>query len=127
MSAKPSLLFHCQHSLGLGHLIRSQTLARALADRFQVVLLSGGRIPRGVRVPESVCVVPLPPLGLDGEGNLTSLDRRLGLEQARQIRRQRILHVYRSRQPRVIFIELFPFGRKKLTAELMPLLEEARA
>jgi predicted glycosyltransferase len=120
------LLFYCQHSLGLGHLIRSLTLARALADRFSVVFLSGGRIPRGVRAPDGVSLVPLPPLGMDGEGKLVSLDPRRTLEQAQGIRRQAILRAYRSLRPRVVCIELFPFGRKKLSSELMPLLEEAR-
>jgi predicted glycosyltransferase len=120
------LLFYCQHSLGLGHLIRSLTLARALSERFEVVLLSGGRIPRGVRVPDAVSVVPLPPLGMDGEGRLVSLDRRRALERVQEIRQQEILRVYRSLRPRVVFIELFPFGRKKLSSELLPLLEEAR-
>jgi predicted glycosyltransferase len=126
MRARGPLLFYCQHSLGLGHLIRSLTLARALSERFQVFLLSGGRIPRGVRVPDGVSLVPLPPLGMDGEGRLVSLDRRRALDKVQEIRRQEILRVYRSLRPRAVFIELFPFGRKKLSSELMPLLEEAR-
>ena len=31
MRARPSLLFYCQHSLGMGHLMRSVALTRSLA------------------------------------------------------------------------------------------------
>jgi predicted glycosyltransferase len=127
MKSLPALLFYCQHSMGLGHLIRSLALARALSTRFQVTLLSGGRIPPGVRVPPGVSVVPLPPLGLDAEHRLVSLDGRRAVEGAQERRRQEILRVYRALRPRVVVVELFPFGRKKLGPELMPLLEDAWA
>ena len=42
-SSLPTLLFYCQHSLGIGHLTRSFALAAALAQRFRVVFLNGGR------------------------------------------------------------------------------------
>ena len=34
MNPKPTLLFYCQHSLGLGHLVRSIALADGLAEYF---------------------------------------------------------------------------------------------
>ena len=37
--------FYCQHSVGLGHLMRSYALCAALAERFRVVLLCGGALP----------------------------------------------------------------------------------
>ena len=46
---RPALLFWCQHSLGLGHLVRSLALAEALRERFDVVLLNGGRFPPACR------------------------------------------------------------------------------
>jgi predicted glycosyltransferase len=36
--SRPTVLFYCQHSLGLGHLVRSFALAGALAERFRVVV-----------------------------------------------------------------------------------------
>ena len=47
MSDRPALLWYCQHSVGLGHLIRSYALCAALAERFRVVLLCGGALPDG--------------------------------------------------------------------------------
>ena len=48
---KPALLFYCQHSVGLGHLMRSYALCDRLAERFRVVLLAGGAIPSGSSPP----------------------------------------------------------------------------
>ena len=48
---KPALLFYCQHSVGLGHLMRSYALCEALAERFRVVLLAGGELPEGIEPP----------------------------------------------------------------------------
>ncbi len=33
---RPTLLMWCQHSVGIGHLVRSLTLAGALATRYDV-------------------------------------------------------------------------------------------
>ena len=125
MSARPALLFYCQHSLGMGHLVRSLALVASLSARFRVVLLNGGRLPKKIAVPRGVEVVNLPPVGLAPDGQLVSRDRRRTVARARALRQQLILETYHAVRPRVIFIELFPFGRKKFTAELLPLLEAA--
>ena len=124
--SREPLLFYCQHSLGMGHLVRSLALAASLAGRFRVVLLNGGKLPRGLGVPEGVEVVNLPPLGLDPEGRLVSRDGRRTAERAKGLRRALIAEAYRRLRPRVVLVELFPFGRKKFAGELLPLLEEAR-
>ena len=61
---KPALLFYCQHSVGLGHLMRSYALCERLAERFRVVLLAGGELPEGIDPPQGVELVALPPLGV---------------------------------------------------------------
>ncbi len=126
MSIRPSVLFYCQHSLGMGHLVRSLALAAGLAERFQVALLNGGPLPKGVKVPIGIKVIHLPPLGLDANMQLVSLDHRCNLERAQQLRQKIILEIFHSLRPNVLLIELFPFGRKKFANELLPLLEEAR-
>ena len=63
--ARPPILFHCQHSLGLGHLVRSLALAGALASASASSSCSAaGACPRDRGVPAGVEVVPLPPLGM---------------------------------------------------------------
>jgi predicted glycosyltransferase len=125
--SRPALLFYCQHSLGLGHLVRSFALAGALAERFRVVLLNGGRLPRGLPVPAGVEVESLPPLGMDIDGTLVSRDGRRTAERALELRRERMLELRAELRPAVVFVELFPFGRKKFASELVPLLEASRA
>jgi predicted glycosyltransferase len=125
VSARPTLLFYCQHSRGLGHLVRSFALASALAEQFRVTLLCGGAIPRAVRPPADVELVWLPPLGAAPSGALVSRDGPRGLDRARGRRRRTLLDAYRSTRPRVLVLELFPFGRRKFADELLPLLDRA--
>jgi predicted glycosyltransferase len=124
---RPALLFYCQHSVGLGHLVRSFALARAFAERFRVVLLCGGELPPAPTPPDGVEMVPLPPLGVNGDGEFGSLDHRRSTDDARAGRRRLILEAFDSLRPDAVVIELFPFGRAKFAAELLPLLETARA
>ncbi|HYY99332.1 MAG TPA: glycosyltransferase [Pyrinomonadaceae bacterium] len=124
--SREPLLFYCQHSLGMGHLVRSLALAASLAERFRVVLLNGGKLPKGLSVPKGVEVVNMPPLGLDFEGRLVSRDGRRTAERAKELRRALVMETYRRLRPRVVLVELFPFGRKKFADELLPLLEEAQ-
>lgn len=123
-NTNPSLLFYCQHSLGMGHLVRSLTLASALADRFRVVLLSGGPLPDCIQVPSTIELIELPPISLDTARQLVSRSGN-GLQEAQVRRQEMILKTYSSLRPRAIVVELFPFGRKKFAGELLPLLEEA--
>jgi predicted glycosyltransferase len=127
MNERATLLFYCQHSLGMGHLVRSLALVAGLRDRFSVVLLNGGRLPKKLAVPAGVEVVNLPPLGLAADGRLVSRDGRRTVERASALRRRMIMETYRTLRPRVVLIELFPFGRKKFAEELLPLLEAARS
>jgi predicted glycosyltransferase len=125
-SARPALLFYCQHSLGMGHLVRSFALARALAGTYDVVFVNGGRFPPGIAAPAGIEIVQLDPLGMDEQGRLVSLDPTLTVDQSFVRRAAALLALLTEREPRAIVVELFPFGRKKHARELVPLLESAR-
>ena len=126
MSQRPVLLFYCQHSLGMGHLVRSLTLAETLAEYFQVVFLNGGRFPSNAMPPEEITAINLPPLGMGEDNQLYSQDERYSVLAAQAIRREMILNVFEHYEPDALLIELFPFGRKKFAYELLPLLKAAR-
>jgi predicted glycosyltransferase len=126
-SRRPALLFYCQHSVGLGHLVRSLALAGGLAERFEVVFLSGGPLPAGMDRPPGVELVALPPLGHDADYALVSRDQRWTVEEAMRERAELIQAAFDAIRPRVVLVELFPFGRKKFAFELLPLLERARS
>jgi predicted glycosyltransferase len=126
VSPRPALLLYCQHSVGLGHLARSLALAEGLAERFDVTLLSGGTMPDGVTAPAGVELVALPPLAMTA-GKLVSRVAGHTVEDAFALRRETLLAALRSTRPAAVVIEMFPFGRKKFAAELVPLLQAADA
>ena len=127
LHSKPVLMFYCQHSLGMGHLVRSFCLADALASHFQVLFLNGGPVPDSLPVPDSIELVNLPALGMGSDNQLISRDSRYSVEEACSIRQQKIRQLYEQYKPAALLIELFPFGRKKFAFELLPLLERAHA
>ena len=125
MTNKPAILFYCQHSLGMGHLMRSFALADRLGERFRIVLLNGGRLPKGVATPANIEIINLPPLGIDDANQLVSHDKRISVARALDRRRRIIRSTFDQLRPAVVLVELFPFGRKKFAGELLPLLEAA--
>ena len=122
----PGLLFYCQHSLGIGHLMRSFALCQALSARYRVQLLCGGRIPQGIVPPGAFEVIALPPIAANLDFSLVSHDAAGDLEQTFERRAGLIVEQFRALRPAVVVVELFPFGRKKFSRELLPLLEAAR-
>ncbi len=123
---KPRLLLYCQHSLGMGHWVRAMTLANALSREFRVTFLNGGRAPDHQAAVANLDMLNLPPLGMGEDHQLYSQDERYSVKEALAARKQLILDEYAMLKPKVILIELFPFGRKKLAGELLPLLKTAR-
>ncbi len=122
------VMFYCQHILGMGHLVRSTEIVRALAHDFEVLFVLGGEIPRGFRTPEDVQIVQLPPIRSDSDFmQLHACDAAETLEDTKQLRREMLLGAFDAHQPDILVTELFPFGRKQFSFELIPLLERAHA
>ena len=123
--------FYVQHLLGIGHLKRAVTLARAMAGAGLEVTLASGGLP----VPElaqaatqrGLRLVQLPPASaadltfrvlLDGEGRPVDAGWK-------RMRGEALLAAWRAADPHVLVLELFPFGRRQMRFELLPLLEAA--
>lgn len=122
------LMFYCQHILGMGHLIRSMEIVRGLTDDFEVCFINGGEIVQGFQVPPSVQVINLPAIKTDTEfRELRAVDENLTIEAVQTLRQQQLLSALNAFQPDVLMIELFPFGRRRFSFELIPLVESARA
>lgn len=121
----PAVMIYVQHLLGIGHLMRARKIAQALADvGFEVHLVSGG-MPIGGRLPRDVNTIQLPPLRVD-DASFTPLRDASGTpidEAYRQKRRELLLAAYESAAPVAVMFETFPFGRRALRFELVPLLE----
>ena len=125
--SRKRVLVYAQHLLGIGHLKRATTLARAMAEAsLEVTLLSGGFDVPGLS-REGVHWIQLPPVGALDAGFKTLVDEagRPVDDAWRAQRREALLRAWRSAQPQVIVVELFPFGRRQMRFELLPWLDAA--
>ncbi|MDB9527261.1 glycosyltransferase [Oscillatoria sp. CS-180] len=121
------LLFYCQHILGIGHLIRSMEIVKGLTKDFQICFINGGEAVNNLPIPKGVEVIQLPPLKTDKEFSELQLPPGFdSLETVFDSRRQQMLTILERFQPDVLMIELFPFGRRRFSPELIPLIEAAR-
>jgi predicted glycosyltransferase len=123
------VFFYVQHLLGIGHLRRAATLARALArSGFDVLLVSGGAPVAGLDAG-GARFHQLPPLRARDEGlrDLARLDGTPLDDSFRAHRTQVLVDLLRAEQPDFLITEQFPFGRTQLRFELLPLLEAAKA
>lgn len=121
--------FYVQSLLGIGHLVRAYRLARALAEGgFDVDLVSGG-VPVDGLDPGRAHLRQLPPVkaGPSGFADLVKLDGSPFTERDRAARRDEILDMFDETRPDILVIEAFPFGRRQMRFELVPLLERAHA
>ncbi len=121
------VLLYVQHLLGIGHLRRASLLAKALDQNgFSVVLVSGGAPVAGLDIG-AAGFVQLPPLRTRDESFSELLDQSgRPIDDAwKAARRARLLALYRTLKPRALLIEMFPFGRRQMRFELLPLLEAA--
>ena len=125
----PRVLFYVQHLLGIGHLTRAATLARAMISRgLQVTLVSGGEhVP--VLNARGMEFVQLPPVrALDRSfQSIVDADGEEIDDSLMAARRDALLKTFRAVQPSVLIVELYPFGRRAMRFELIPLLEAAQA
>ena len=123
------VLFHVQHLLGIGHLTRAATLARGLAaEGFEVTVVSGGEPVPGVDFGRAT-LVQLPPARVADRRFSELLDANgAPVDDAWKARRRdRLLDLYEKVGSDIVLTELFPFGRRQLRFELLPLLDRAAA
>lgn len=122
------LMFYCQHILGMGHLIRSMEIVRGLVKDFEICFVNGGEVIQNFQVPHGVTVINLPGIKTDTEfRELRPVDQSLSLECVQETRKHLLLSQIATFQPDVLMVELFPFGRRRFSFELIPLMEAAKA
>lgn len=126
---RPRVLFHVQHLLGIGHLKRAATLARAAEEHgLEVTLVSGGHEVPGLDVGGARLVQLDSMRAADKSFKVLvdANDRRID-DGFRTRRCERLLALFGETTPDIVMTELFPFGRRQLSYELMPLLEAAKS
>src|SRR5215472_1593595 len=88
------VVFYCQHVLGVGHLVRSTEILRALCEHFSVLLISGGEPVEGFRFPSEVEVVNLPALQTSADFSAIEVcDDSRSLEEVQDARRAMLISV----------------------------------
>lgn len=126
---RPTVMLYVQNLLGIGHLRRAAAVARALVTAgADVAFVSGGmpvpHLPLG-----GARMVQLPPIRTE-DGNFKVLldETDTPIDDAfREARRDRLLALFEDLRPAALITELFPFGRRQMRFELIPLLERAKA
>ena len=123
------VMFYVQHLLGIGHLKRASLIARVMAAAgLDVSVVLGGRVVPGVDF--AGCARILLPSVHAADGTFeTLLDERGETidDEWRDNRAARLVLEFAALRPHVLMLELFPFGRRMFSFELVPLLTAARA
>ncbi len=124
-SKQPRILFYVQHLLGIGHLMRARRIALALhTNGFKVTLVTGGLPVAGFN-PPGLDQIALPSMAVrngsfadivDASGN--KID-----DKFKQDRCRRLLEIYQAISPDIVMLEAYPFGRRQLRFELLPLID----
>jgi predicted glycosyltransferase len=119
------VFFWVQHLLGIGHLRRAAVLARAMAaDGLDVLLVSGGLPVRDLDVGAARFAQLQPVKAADPQFSALA-DAEGGPldDEFKAARRDRLIEQFSDERPAAVITEMFPFGRRQLRFELLPLLE----
>lgn len=125
---KSRIFFYVQYLQGVGHLYRALHIAQAMTRAGLVVdLVSGGMPVPGLDAGD-VNFHQLSPIKCrDGDfSDLIDIDGAALSNLLKDQRRDELLSLYRSCRPDAILVEAFPFGRRQMRFELIPLLELAQ-
>lgn len=128
-SRAPRVLFYVQHLLGIGHLMRANRIANALKDDgFQVTLVTGGVAVEGFAT-SGIKQVALPAIAIS-DGNFSQLvdaDGHPVDDDFKHRRCQLLLDAYHHCRPDIVILEAYPFGRRQVRFELLPLIDAIEA
>ncbi len=123
------VFFYVQHLLGIGHQRRGATLTRAMQEAgLDVTYVSGGHEVPNLELA-GANFVQLPPvraIDLYFKELVDENDRPID-DTWRKNRQAALMAAYRACKPDLIILELYPFGRRQMRFELLPLLDAARA
>lgn len=130
LNSGPSVFIYVQHLLGVGHLSRSLALSQGLiAAGCSVTLVSGGFPVPSLPHDPQLRWVQLPPVRAR-DATFAVLENESGqpIDDAwRETRRSKLMTAYAAAKPQVLITELYPFGRRMMAFELLPLLTAAKA
>jgi len=121
------VFFYVQHLLGVGHLFRAVRVAHGLRNAgFDVDLVIGG-VPVANLDLNGLNVIQLLSLkaGPEGFSDLVTTTGEPASPEIKARRTSELVGAFVRSYPDIVLIEAFPFGRRQMRFELMPLLEAA--
>ncbi len=121
------VLFYVQHLLGIGHLKRAATLARAMAEQdLAVTIVSGGHDIPGLNIGDAE-FIQLPSTRATDLffKELVDEDDRPIDGEWKERRAKALFDAYRATNAHLLMFELFPFGRRQMRFEIEPVLQDA--
>lgn len=113
-------------TMGLGHMRRNLSIARALVDSdagVNILMLTGGSIMKGFDMPHGVDCITLPGLYKEPDGNYRPRSLRLSLDELISIRAMTIRGALEAYQPDVFIVDNVPLGAH---GEIKEVLEHLR-
>ena len=121
------VFFYVQHLLGIGHLRRAATIARALIGAgLDVTVVSGGGGIPGLDLGGAAFVQLSATRAADLYFKKLLDEDGKPIDDAWRARRSAaVLAAFETCDPHVCIFELFPFGRRQMRFELLPVLEAA--
>jgi predicted glycosyltransferase len=123
----PRVLIYSHDTVGLGHLRRSRAIANALVRDNRdtsVVIISGSPVIGSFEFGDGVDFIRVPGVVKLPNGDYTSLNLRLGLDEAVELRETIIRNAAALLKPDVIIVDKEPTGFR---GELIATLEQAKA
>jgi predicted glycosyltransferase len=129
MSRPPRIMIYVQHLLGVGHLHRVAAIARAShRNGCETFLVSGGMPDPTLHGLDGIRFAQLPPARAKDASFRVLLDEndKPITDAWRAMRIERLNALFDDFAPDALVTELFPFGRRPMRFELLPLLERIR-
>ena len=124
-----NVLFNVNHLWGVGHFTRTATLANAVAAAGGTATILSGNTPVSGRLDSAVRLVALPAIRAEDTSyaRLVTAEGEPVTDEIWSRRAALISETLSETAPHILVTETFPFGRRKLAREMLPLIEAARA
>ncbi len=120
------ILMYSHDSFGLGHLRRCRTIAHALVEDYRglnVLIISGATIAGAFDYRTRVDFVKIPSVIKLRNGEYTSLDQHIDLQETLKMRRSIIYHTAESFQPDIFIVDKEPMGLRGEVEETLTYLK----
>ncbi|MDQ0456126.1 glycosyltransferase family protein [Rhizobium paknamense] len=124
--ADARILMYSHDTFGLGHLRRCRTIAHSLVEDYrglQVLIISGATIAGAFDYRARVDFVKIPSVIKLRNGEYTSMDRHIDLQETLKMRQSIIRHTAESFQPDMMIIDKEPLGLRGEVEETLTYLK----